>query len=310
MSTLALTELTNAAKSKTWSYNVNQASAYGTANEGISAFLYFLKVNLLTMSGAVVKGSSNGTTAAMDGVDRVTSDPAALTSGSPLKWIVIDMPNMSGGFEWLISWHATAGSRLQVSPAAGFTGGSTSAIPTATDSYSSFSPSLSSPTVGNLYNHFCKTSDGKSFIWFCTGGNVIHSFALALEGVLACETANSLDTTWVGSTVNSLTLAFPTTWQCRMSGANAVGIPYGGPFIAATADKKTAQGDLYIASEFGISDNTTTPDGIWFQKVFDLYRGGNSLVITGDSAPAGGPRDWLQLGNMVIPWSGADLTIL
>ncbi len=310
MSTLALTELTNAAKSKTWSYNVNQASAYGTTSEGISAFLYFLKVNMLTMSGAVVKGSSNGTTAAMDGVDRVTSDPAALTAGSPLKWIVIDMPSMSGGFEWMISWHTTTNSRLQVSPANGFTGGSTSAVPTATDSDSPSTANLVSPTAGTTYNHFCKTSDGKSFIWFSTGGNVIHSYAMALEGVLACETANSLDTTWQGGAPASLTLAFPATFKCRMSATNVSALPFGGPFIAATADKKTAQGDLYIANEFGLSDNGTAPDGILFQKIFDVYRGGNSLVITGDSAPAGGPRDWLQLGNIVIPWSGADLTIL
>lgn len=309
MSTLALTELTNAAKSKTWSYNVNQATAHTTAAIANSAALYFLKVNLLTMSGATVKGSSNGSVAAMDAVDRISSDPGVLTAGSPLQWIVIDMPNMSGGFEWLIVWSTTAGSRLLVSPAVGFTGGSTSAAPTAADSDNTFSPNIST-VAATLYNHFCKTSDGKSFIWFCTGANQIHSYAMALEGVMACETASSLDTMWQGATVNAFALAFPTTFRCRMSGANVNGTTYGGPYFAAAADQKTAQGGLFIAHEAGVSDNSAVPDGIWFQKIIDVYKGGISLMLTGDSAPAAGPRDWLHLGNIIIPWSGADLSML
>lgn len=257
------------------------------------------------MSGATVKGSSDGTTAAMDGTDRIGSDPGTIVA-SPLKWIVIDLANMSGGFEILLSW-TSASQRIYVSPNGTFTGGTTSARPTGTDE------DLVNDTFPNsantIYTHFMSSSDGKSFMYFTTGANIIHCYMACMEGVMACEAASSLDTVWFGGNIGALALTFPTTMRAHASGANASVPTYGGPYFNPAADAKTAQGGAHIAHEVGLGE-VASPDGLIFSSIIDVYKGGVSLAITGDGAPSGGTREWIHFGQMLVPWNGAALTIL
>lgn len=304
MSTLALTALNTAAKAKTWTHTVNQAKVCADANAKYSAVQFELKTRLLAIAGATVKGSSDGVTAAMDGVDRVLADPGTLTN-APLKWAVVDVPTISGSFEFLFNFGT---GRMYLSPTGLFTGGNTTTRPTATDE-SSLSDSYPSGAA-TIYTHFMVSSDGKSFMYFVTGSNVVHTHLIVLEGVLCCETASSLDTVWSASWHNALAVAFPGTWNARISGANMVVAPYSGPYYAATADAKTAQGSAHIAHEIGLSDNSNTPDGVIFSSVIDIYRGGVSLAVTGDGAPSGGTREWMHIGQILIPWNGVALTIV
>ncbi len=303
MSTLALASLVNAAKVKTWSHVVNQTKVCANQSASFSAAYFELKTRLLTIPGATVKGSSDGTTAAMDGIDRIGADPGVLTN-TPNRWIVINVDTMSGSFEFLINW-GTA--RSYISPNGLFTGGSTTTRPTATDEDSI---SDNYPNSANtFYTHFISSSDGKSLMFFTTGANLTHTYLMVLEGELCSETANSLDTVWFSGWSSQLNLTFPTTFRAYMAGALVSLSVYGGPYFAPAADAKTAQGGTHIAHEFGLGENGT-PDGLLFTKIFDLYKGGTSLAITGDGAPSGGSREWLHFGNIIVPWNGAVLTVL
>lgn len=86
-----------------------------------------------------VRGSSDGSAAGMDQVDRwsTITDINFNNSGSAHSWIVLGQPGMGVGFQFLIACNLSDSWGRYISaffsPNAGFTGGSTTARPTATD---------------------------------------------------------------------------------------------------------------------------------------------------------------------------------
>ncbi len=135
---------------KTWNISPNNVvSPQGSQAAMARAFLIRLKRLFtgdasLTWSGGTpaqkftVAGSSNGVTAGMDAVDRwnATTDIVGASSGAR-SWIVLQNTNIAPNFQVLIHCgdpviiYGTPA--IVVSENAGFTGGSTTARPTATD---------------------------------------------------------------------------------------------------------------------------------------------------------------------------------
>jgi hypothetical protein len=83
--------------------------------------------------GHVVAGSSNGTTGAMDGVDR-WPDATGIPNAVSIPWLVLTQPG--SGAQDLIFYGNFGSSNwgFAHSPSGAFTGGSASTVPTATDS--------------------------------------------------------------------------------------------------------------------------------------------------------------------------------
>jgi hypothetical protein len=82
------------AKQKTWTITANNRSTFVTVESVCKDVLFGIKQHLKTMTGVTVKGSSDGTTAAMDGVDRWTtaaaiSNSVANTTTAGGSWIVL-----------------------------------------------------------------------------------------------------------------------------------------------------------------------------------------------------------------------------
>jgi len=129
---------------KTWQFNVNNALAsFGTAALDNKNLLLQQKNALMGFGTlpATMFYSCNSVTAgtAGDGVDRLATAAnfVANNAGSAHSWYVLKFPGIGSNFQFLLDYNnnAAAGNAGQISysPSAGFTGGSTTAAPTATD---------------------------------------------------------------------------------------------------------------------------------------------------------------------------------
>lgn len=121
---------------KIWTISANNRITFVTLNDTMSKYLFGIKV-FLKANGYLVKGSSNGTTGAMDAVDRWVTSANVTTqgagSGSAQSWIVLTDGN---GVDILMTYQgATADvARLSFSPGALFVAsGTPQNQPTATD---------------------------------------------------------------------------------------------------------------------------------------------------------------------------------
>jgi len=155
---------------KTW--EVTQCIVYNTDGDAAfecSKLLYLIKQ--VFIGGTVpwvVKGSSSSTEAGMDNVDRWTDRSKLVWASSGAhSWIVFEIPNLDPGannvqvcFDLLNSNRAYFNAYL--SPAAGFTGGSTTARPTATDEGTAiFSGQWMWPDQTSSTAYVCKSTDGQ-----------------------------------------------------------------------------------------------------------------------------------------------------
>lgn len=117
-----------------------------------------------------VKGSSNSVAAALDGVDRWSTDADLVwvQSSGAHSWIVYEFPNINdgAGHKLQMLWDLTGNGvssagimQIYFSPAAGFTGGSTSARPTATDEVMSASNTFANAAAIHRV-HLMASADG------------------------------------------------------------------------------------------------------------------------------------------------------
>lgn len=126
-----------------YAFAVNQPCAVGADIGESAAYLYLRHKAILTAELSnvarrwTVPGSSNSVTAGMDGADRLSTTSNIVTTatgGAAHSWCVTkDSLGLSILFDW--SAHATDRryAKIYMSPSAGFTGGSITARPTATD---------------------------------------------------------------------------------------------------------------------------------------------------------------------------------
>ncbi len=128
---------------KTWTTSFNNRYTWLTSSTNLlemGAFAYSLFGTggfLTSTMGYTVKGSSNGTTAAMDGVNRITSTTSwgtrANSSISPICWIVL---TDGAGVNWCFSYNSSSDGTLRLAHSTGgnYALASTSTWqPTATD---------------------------------------------------------------------------------------------------------------------------------------------------------------------------------
>jgi hypothetical protein len=171
-----------------WQWDVNndvplQANASAQAAE--VALAAFAALTGFAHHAWQVKGSSNGTTAAMDGSNRLLVAADIVAAAGAHSWIV--MRNPVTGIEFCIDWNSATGKYVSTrvfSANAGFTGGTTTARPTATDesvieSAGAWFPS----TAGRQQVHVLHSMDGTvTYVFTLYRGAVIGFWMLGAVG--------------------------------------------------------------------------------------------------------------------------------
>jgi len=322
--------------SKTWEFIPNYSvAASGTALTTNRTILKWLVDNMttntaglwvnasnspVTPSGlATVRYSCNSVTAgtAGDGVNRwsALTDLVWNNAGSAHSWIVL---RMYGTAELLISCESSAinGQNLLVatSPSVGFSGGSTTARPTAADER----VVVSSTTWGGVVNtdqsvkmHLLKSTDGQSWRWLIGNTGQIGTAWIFGKAVQFNPTAwpASFSMFAIGGSPNTNVLT-----QTNLN-ANANFFGYGASAMTMYL------GGMYYASGLANANITSANDlsGNWPflpQELFsattsnrgahgylcDLWYG-STTTATGASFPLTGTQhQFVQFGSLILPW--------
>lgn len=176
--------MTVPALAKTWQFDLNQVIRWIDFNTVNQNLLFAIKESLkgFPLMPWVVKGSSNSVAAGMDNVDRWLSrtNLVSAAAGSAHSWIVLEQAGLNAGFQVCIDMRFNGGGTVAVSPSAGFTGGTTTNRPTATDEYTctlvnAADASWGVTNLGAILNHnlhVMQSTDGQCTRIFVTVGNV------------------------------------------------------------------------------------------------------------------------------------------
>jgi hypothetical protein len=265
---------------KTWQFSHITVPA-GTT--GLAELQHGLRVAIVGAfigfgtGAATVAGSSNSLAAGMDAVNRWTTDVSLVwaTSGNPHSWIVL---NFGGKYFLLLDLNAFGAQQMSAYLSfAGFTGGSTTARPTATDEAQiggvavNTVPGWTHPIWGKI--NFASTLAGH--------GVYTNLFAFGGEGIFGV----------LGAT--------PMNFGFTTEGASQ-----------ALGQFETVVNDLdggYPITSIGMYSNTVGKTGRHGQAE-DIWWG-SITPATGDSYPNDGSAQFMQIGNLVYPWDGTPLTI-
>lgn len=312
---------------QTWQFAVNQVTApQGSMTQTAAAVMFKLKNSLCTFGSnpwTVVK-SSNSSTA---GTSDLWTSSAAITfadAGSAHSWIVLQQAGVTGGpLQILIdcNLHIASSITLRASPSAGFTGGSITTAPTATDQQllndanNLFLWTINSNSQTIL--HVIQSTTGKSTRILVMSGGAVQSCWLFEELVDSLLTTKAV-VSWTsinGSQATAFTLSgyyANAAFQGKF-GANLLTAYVGTEgYNSTTVVQANSNGISNITSAYPIAalsahSQTASCQGR-LGRFSDLYFGSPS-VPTGSTYPAGGSATFAQFNPFVLPWNGTTVTI-
>lgn len=297
--------------SKSWTFNCNNAiAAQGTVLADCQALLFAIISALLATGKWTVAYSCNSTTAgtAGDGVNRWASAANLVWSyaGDNHSWIVLKNTNMPGGnYQLCFDLSSTTATIMSVvrSVHAGFTGGSTTARPTAADKVTLLSDAYwggPSPDAAMRWSTLVSTDGQCTRIVIAGGGSLL--------GFLYFDRTTNEDagTTYpfadyiVGAASGPVTLSITATktYPLAVSGTGSVG------FVSQLTD---------LASPSSINSNWpivpacligTTSGAFGYLGMFQDMWIGSGSVATGDSYP--GAPNWTA--SKSYPTAGKQVT--
>ena len=333
---------------KTWQFNINQAyAAPGSVTNLNKTALLALKNSLIGFASNpfTIGYSCNGSTAgtANDGVDRwaAIADVVFGNPGATHSWVVLKQPAIAAGFQILISASAEADSAgvayatqlaisIYVSRSAGFTGGSKTARPTATDEQTVKEIGGSTGRWGGinatnlaLRVHALMSTDGLcTRVFFASSGVVWGAFTLD-------AVSNTTDASWspawharLHSKLSSGT--FPQSLSTAMYYAYDGAIFFNGTASTAALTAES-RGGTFGPDDNGFAAMANDADGNWLFFPIGLVsatmgaRGrlgtmidiwwGSSAVPSGDRYDATS-KSFAQLGPWIVPWDGSSAVAL
>lgn len=326
---------------KTWCISPNNVIVPGaTAVDTCKAALLRIKKALIgdpsltwlssaPSSAFVVVGSSNGITAGMDGVDRwnSVSDVVAASGPNPHSWVVLRSTSIATKFEVLIKCNDTSAvygnpAAILISENAGFTGGSTTAGPTALDQQNAkTSYWLNYGNYQRTY-HFWISSDGQCVRFAeMMNGYVTSFYSFEKCNADADVVASGWSHPWLvkGASIGSSSLPSANIIQYNEMYQTGGIVRAGG--VAATF-KYTGEGMNNLSAalnNLGDSPNVFTgayhlyPMGV--ASTDAAFRGRQGTVFdmwwkplgmtSGDTFPANlSTKQFVVMGDIVLPWTG------
>ena len=307
--------------------------ASGTPLTDARALLWAFVHSLLTFGSVpwTCLGSSDGTTAAIDGVNRwvAPSNLVWAASGTAHSWIILKQTGVGANFQVLISCSNNSFYFLNVtmSPSAGYTGGSTTLDPTATDSVpilTNQSWGCDSGTSATYKLQVMQSTDGavtRGLI--CRyGGNTVGGVVC---GFVSFELPENPVTgwnfpchgMWLGSTGANNVLTIGNLYQ-TYSG-NGRGVSNMTMIWTVEATNGTPITESLLAPN-DLNQKWQLPSvGIWSQtaanrgrhaQLFDIWwsamNTSTGLGYWPNGAPydGAGPYSFAQFGPLVLPWFG------
>lgn len=315
---------------KTWQFQINQVvAAQGSATITFHE-LYRVIKNLLKAFPTLpwtCSGSSDARTgplgsAGMDGIDRWTSASVmeGAAAGSRHAWIVLRQTGVATNYEVCIDFNvnSSASASFIVSPSAGFTGGSVTNRPTATDEIVIVNATTMFSNVDTRHIiHAWQSSDGQ-----CTRVSVLRggfnqcvfwlsdvprnpvsgwttpsvtAFIASGSGVAASYT-NLNSTSLSGTRTRAAGVTATLTWS---------GESNGGAIWANFTDVGSTLNDISGLFDFfgvGLASVTATVRGR-HGELFDIYWAPN-CVNQGDTLPNDtASRRFAVFGNLIFPWT-------
>jgi hypothetical protein len=318
--------MTVPALSKTWQFSANNAiGALGTALADNRRLLRSIIDAWLAMGSnpPTVRYSCDSVTAgaAGDGVNRWLADANLVwaNAGSAHSWIVLQQTGIAAGFQILLSLEsATADGRnilCAVSQSAGFTGGTTTARPTATDENIVVSGTWSNLT-GDVATRWTvmQSTDGQCNRWIAFSAGALVAF-------LMMDKPANPPTGWTiphfanvynGSGGLSMT-NFNTNFKARVATINSslVSLTVGGTANAGPNDTTWANQANSVDGSWPIffcgGAGTTASAKGWLGTMQDMWCGSSSLAI--GSAYPSGSNDFIQVGSFIFPWDGGAINL-
>lgn len=338
---------------KTWQFAINQTlAAPASGSAGSSALMYAIKQSLIGFASSpwVVLYSCNSTTAgtAGDGVDRWSSAANVVLGGnaSAHSWIVLKQAGMgAGNYQIVISASdeltATAPNTtyntisIIESKNAGFTGGSTTTRPTATDeivicNYGATGGGQSLGAWGGTLTsaarrlHVLQSTDGAcTYIIVCAGGVAWAAFVLAAPALrissgwsnptFAASISSASASSVYPLAAGTLSQATPSAGVGRaLIGSTAARLTLtceGNSSSLAPADTTYGNVANELSGEWpiypiGVTSPTAGVRGSHATMV-DLWFG-SSARSTGDTYDASS-LTFAQFGNLIVPWDGSSV---
>jgi len=306
---------------KTWQFDVNQTiSAQGTALNTGKAIILALKESLIgfAQNPWTVSGSSNSTVAGMDSVDRWASITDIVNSASNHSWIVLRQTGIATNYEICIDF-GTGGNTitLAASASAGFTGGSVSARPTATDEAVLISNNIYMSGVDTTHQlHVMQSTDGsctRAIVW--RGGTNLCTFFLF-------DKATNTVTGWTNpclSLAQCSTGGIAMTYSSLSLGISSFG-RYSGNFTALWTSESVG-GSIFpeltnIGTETNSIDNAWSFFPIGIASTTSSNRGRHGSIVdlwwrpisvsNGDTFPnSASNRQFVAFGPLIFPWTNS-----
>lgn len=311
-------------KVKTWQLSKNNTIAAGASVLATcQSFMRTLKNQLIGFGSApwTVVGSCNSVAAGLDGVDRWASDSNLVWSGTTRSWIVLKQTGIASNFQMCIDLNSGNAYQISVicSLSAGFTGGSTSARPTATDEYVAMSVAqfMRSTAVQQQLNVWQSTDGACMRVVGMSSGGVTSSF-------LHVEKPINVVSGWTNPNIAygngaDASGSGPSSLNNFFGALNAIGRGSGNFNIAYAGEANTS--GVLLARMANVGDVVNSFDGGFpffpvsiYSNVLnnrgrhatlaDLYWLNNNVAI-GDVFNSAAQMDWAALGVFIFPWDGS-----
>lgn len=320
---------------KTWQVSTYSNTPSGSLEQDTDNLFIGIKAALKALSSSAwtVVSSCNGTTVSASDLISAHTDINHNSAGNAHSWIVF---LTSSGAHALFDFNSGTVQKVTISwsPGALFTGGSTTAAPTATDSQVLFNDgywagSLSA-TGGQYRGHVLSTTDGAcTRVFVCAGG--------VCAGYWCFETAANPISGWtnyriasasgIGNTSTDTTLLNVANWlgaaKYSAKGLAAATMPLILTAESTLGSNATVLSALDEANQISVNYGSTAKyqviqPGLFHTAttgqrgrhgyVFDLFFT-NATLATSDAAPAGGGHTFQVIGDMLIQTGGATLAV-
>jgi len=328
---------------KTWQFNVNIHSDVTGTDKGDMDSI-FLKVKNALKTFAlfpwVVVGSSNSLAFNMSGTDllAVGADCVRDSAGNAHSWIVLKQPAINGNTSICIDLNHLTVSKLTLyfSAAAGFTGGSVTSRPTATDEVRLLDRAAWcgtwTGTAGFPFRaHVMQSTDGQCTRLITASDNVFRGMWLidrpaspvagwSSPAIATAVASNYGDIygdnytvgpfhyeNWFGGTVRMAARGPLGDMPFKLTAESPCQYPAKWPYPVEPEIYIEPTAELGIAP-IGLFHDVTVGQRGRHGHLFDLWVT-SGLPAAGDTYPGDGSHRLIIVGNFALPWNGTNIVI-